>query len=204
MALNARPSPPELLGKSSRKASALGLIVALVAVYALVRGLAHVAQWPWLYAVLALPGTAMHEAAHWGVAWLLNGHPQSLSLWPSRLPDGGYMLGSVQFVPTAWNVAAVSLAPLGLFGVAAVCVVQALRMPRWRGRLLWVYAAACAFSSCWPSGLDWHNALHAPLSWPVALGLGLIWYGGVGWWLRRAWVRALRASPAVRPRVDRL
>ena len=180
---------------SERALGPLGLIVALVAAYALVRGLAHVAQWPWLYALLALPGTALHEAAHWLAAWLLGGQPQSLSLWPSRLPGGGYMLGSVQFIPTVWNVAAISLAPLCLLGVAAGCIAQALRVVRWRLRLLWVYIASCAFSSCWPSGLDWHNALHAPLSWPLALVLALLGGGGLLWWLRQVW-RASRSQAA--------
>ena len=167
------------------RARRLGLVLALVLTLALVRGLANIAQWPWLYALLALPGTVLHEGAHAGVAWVLGAQPQGLSLWPARLPGGNFQLGSVQFVPNAWNVAAVSLAPLGLAGVAALCVAAAVRGKTWLWRAAAVYVAACALSSCWPSGVDWGMALRAPLSWPLALLLGLGWYWGLWQVLRR-------------------
>ena len=169
--------------------SRLGGVLALVITLALVRGLAHIAQWPWLYALLALPGTVLHEGAHASVAWVLGAQPQGLSLWPARLADGSFQLGSVLFVPNAWNVAAISLAPLGLAGVAALCVALAVRVRGWWWRAGAVYVAACALSSSWPSGVDWGNALGAPLSWPLALVLGAAWCGAVVWALRAAWGR---------------
>ena len=170
-----------------RRPSRLAWVLALVITLALVRGLAHIAQWPWLYALLALPGTVLHEGAHAGVAWLLGAQPQGLSLWPARLADGSFQLGSVRFVPNAWNVAAISLAPLGLAGVAALCVALAVRVSGWWWRAGAVYIAACALSSSWPSGVDWGHALRAPLSWPLALVVGAVWWGAVVWALRAAW-----------------
>lgn len=172
-----------------RRPSRLAWVLALVITLALVRGLAHIAQWPWLYALLALPGTVLHEGAHAGVAWLLGAQPQGLSLWPARLADGSFQLGSVRFVPNAWNVAAISLAPLGLAGVTALCVALAVRVRGWGWRAGVAYLAACALSSSWPSGVDWGHALGAPLSWPLALVVGAVWWGAVVWALRAAWGR---------------
>ena len=138
---NRRPTPA---APARRGPGRLGWVLALVLTLALVRGLAHVAQWPWLHALLAVPGTALHEGAHAGVAWILGAQPQGLSLWPARLPDGRFQLGSVRFVPVWWNVAAISLAPLALAGVAALCVGAAVRARSWPGRLAGVYLAACA------------------------------------------------------------
>ena len=72
---------------------------------------------------------------------------------------------------------------------AKLCVALAVRVRGWWWRLGAVYVAACALSSSWPSGVDWGNALGAPLSWPLALVFGAVWWGAVVWALRAAWGR---------------
>ncbi len=72
----------------------------------------------WIFAFLAMPGTAAHECAHYLMALLTGGRPCSLSVIPRRV-EGGYILGTVQFRnPKWWNVPFISLAPLALIGLA--------------------------------------------------------------------------------------
>ena len=60
-----------------------------------------------LYAVVTLPGTFLHELAHYVAAATLNGHPGNFNLVPN-----GNTLGSVTFRPNWYNAATVGLAPL--------------------------------------------------------------------------------------------
>jgi hypothetical protein len=70
----------------------------------------------YLRAFLFLPGTIVHEGAHWVAAFLLNGQPSSLSVWPKRLENGNWLLGSVSIRNLTWyNGVFIGLAPLGSF-----------------------------------------------------------------------------------------
>lgn len=50
----------------------------------------------WLYVFINLPGTALHECAHFLVGLILNARPVNFSLLP-RKKDGYYNLGRVSF-----------------------------------------------------------------------------------------------------------
>jgi len=61
---------------------------------------------------LFLPGTLVHEGLHWIAAFLLNGQPQSFSVWPKRKEDGHWTLGTVTVLNITWyNGIFIGLAP---------------------------------------------------------------------------------------------
>jgi hypothetical protein len=67
-------------------------------------------------AFLFLPGTILHEGAHWIAAFLLNGQPGSFSIWPKRLENGNWLLGAVTIKNLTWyNGLFIGLAPLVSF-----------------------------------------------------------------------------------------
>lgn len=110
----------------------------MAAFYALLRGLSDS---PWRLAVLALPGTFAHEAAHYAVGAALGARPQGFTLWPRR--DGAMLrLGAVSFARVGLlNGAWVALAPLALMPLAALGLAYAL-LPLWDARqwLAWLAA----------------------------------------------------------------
>ncbi len=115
--------------------------MALVAAfYALLRGLRDS---PWRLAVLALPGTFAHEAAHYVVGAALGARPQGFTVWPRR--HGAMVrLGAVSFARIGLlNGAWVALAPLALMPLAALGLAFAM-LPLWDARqwLGWT-AAGC-------------------------------------------------------------
>jgi len=67
-------------------------------------------------AFLFLPGTIAHEGAHWLAAFLCNGQPGSFSIWPKRLENGNWVLGTVSIKNLTWyNGLFIGLAPLVSF-----------------------------------------------------------------------------------------
>ena len=67
-------------------------------------------------AFLFLPGTLIHEGAHWIAASLTNGQPASFSIWPRRLENGNWRLGTVAIKNLTWyNGFFIGLAPLVSF-----------------------------------------------------------------------------------------
>lgn len=110
----------------------------------------------WIFAILAMPGTAAHEAAHYLAALLTGGKPCSLSIIPRRV-EGGYILGTVQFRrPRWWNVPIIALAPLALVALAYwayVGLVAAPSIPLWRVALGLFVTGSLAWGAL-PSGQD--------------------------------------------------
>ncbi|WP_127471922.1 hypothetical protein [Thiomicrorhabdus aquaedulcis] len=71
---------------------------------------------PYLYAVVALPGVILHEAAHLVMAYVTFANPVRVSLIPSKNSDGSWTLGSVTCANIRWyNAFPVAVAPLILF-----------------------------------------------------------------------------------------
>ncbi len=123
-----------------------------------------------LYAAITLPGTFLHEAAHYLSALWLNGNPSGFSIIPTW--SGGQMqtMGHVLFQPNSLNAATVGLSPYLLFfpscffvAVAAKCRIQFM--------VLWCYVAACGFASLTPSSQDWRIAISYPTSFVLAIPL---------------------------------
>src|SRR5688572_29199551 len=80
-----------------------------------------VATSKWLFALLVLPGTTLHEVAHWLVAVLSNGRPHAPSVIPN-FAGRRWTLGEVVIAnPTWYNRAPIALAPLLLLPLAYFC-----------------------------------------------------------------------------------
>src|SRR5687768_7634480 len=113
-------------------------------------------RWVLLYALLALPGTFLHELSHWLTAALLGGQPSTPSIVPVRT-ERGWRLGSVGIRSVRWfNALPIGCAPLLLAPLAAVGLTYATRWPlahwaHWVG----LYVAAAAALACLPSLADW-------------------------------------------------
>ena len=143
------------------------LVVALALL--LVRASSRLGMWP--YALVALPGTAMHEFAHWLVALVLGAHPDFPSLIPQRGPHG-WRLGSVAFRAGFLRAVPIVLAPLLLFPMAWWWTLAFVASSSWPERALHAWLAASVLSASLPSSADWKIARPALL---LALLAGLAW-----------------------------
>ena len=123
------------------------------------------------FAILyCLPFTVMHETAHYAAAFLTGGRPFSFNVWPRR-EGKGWVLGSVNFVPTILSAAPTALAPLGWLVIGYhVMVLWAFR-PVWVPEYLIVAVLYACSAACTPSWQDLKAAVKNPFSlflWVVA------------------------------------
>jgi hypothetical protein len=130
---------------------------------------------PWVRAVLLLPGTFVHEFLHLAMGLILNGKPRSISLWPRKIGEGQWVLGSVGFVNLRWyNAVFIGLAPLlaiaGLMMLAPAPKGWSLQVSDFQR---WAITAPILVM-CMPSPVDLKLCLK---SWPI-LVLLMVW-GGV-------------------------
>ena len=92
----------------------------------------------WLFWVLFLPGTFLHELSHWLTAILLGVRTGQFSLWPKTKRKGELQMGAVQVeVSDPFRHSLIGLAPL-IFGSIAVLLI---------GRWLNVDTVAIAFAT---------------------------------------------------------
>jgi hypothetical protein len=155
----------------------------------------------WLYWVLFLPGTFVHELSHWLTAKLLLVPTSRFSLWPQMKKGGELQMGSVQVeVSDPFRHSLIGLAPL-LFGSLAVLLIGQGRLEL--GRLgealssgeveaiseaiisillqpdvwLWFYLIFAISNAMLPSASDreaWRTVLlYLTLALGLAIGLGL-------------------------------
>lgn len=146
--------------------------LAAVALF-LIRLSSHLGMWP--YAIIALPGTLAHEAAHYLTALLLGARPSFPSLVPQRTAFG-WRLGSVAFRAGPLRSLPIALAPLLLLPLAAWWLLHFMAPSPWplHGVHAWIVGAL--LSACLPSSADFRIAF--PALAVIALLL-------LGWWLMR-------------------
>ena len=155
------------------------LILSIVAVFAIANWLPSTFHSDILQAVLGLPGTFLHEVAHYGFALLLDGHPGTFSILPTW--SGGRMdtLGHVTFYPNWYNAATVGLAPFLVLPASIWLMVWGSRRSL-LVNMACIYAAACGYYACTPSSADLSIAYSQPQSFlvavPILLGSCYIWY----------------------------
>lgn len=130
----------------------------------------------WGIAFISLIGTALHEAAHWVVGFILCAKPVSVSLFPKRQGDT-WQLGSVGFTNlNIWNSAPVAFAPLLLVGVAGLVFAAWMQPAFLAGSYVsWAlagYVTACSLFACWPSSTDFKIGALSGLMYG-AIGYGL-------------------------------
>ena len=131
----------------------------------------------WIYALVALPGTALHELSHYLVALCLGGSPSFPSLLPTRT-DAGWKLGHVQFRAGHVRAMFVGLAPLLLAPLAWWWAITFLAPAAWPIYALHAWIVAALVQAFWPSKTDWKLAFPA-LAVLVPLALLLAWF-----WIR--------------------
>ena len=133
----------------------------------------------WIYALVALPGTALHELSHFFVALVLGGSPSFPSLLPTRTDAGTWQLGHVRFRAGHLRGMFVGLAPLLLAPLAWWWATALLAGSVWPLYALHAWIVAALLQACWPSKTDWKLALPALVVLvPLALALAWFWYRG--------------------------
>lgn len=155
--------------------------VSVLLVLVLGRLLRRLSRTPYLFALLSLLGTFLHELSHWVMGALLGAKPASVRLFPYRAGNL-WVLGSVTFERmTLWNSALVALAPLLLWWLGPWILLgpmqQAWAQQQFGAWVVWGYACSVCLGSGWPSSTDWRVAAHS-------LGLYLA-AGGLLWWSLR-------------------
>jgi hypothetical protein len=114
----------------------------------------------WIYAVVALPGTVLHELAHFMIALILGARPTFPDLIPRRT-ERGWQLGEVRFRPGPVRTVFVALAPLLLAPLALWWACAYLARADWPWYVLHVWIVAALLHACLPSRTDWRLALPA-------------------------------------------
>lgn len=127
-----------------------------------------------VYALLALPGTALHESAHALVGLLLGAKPCSFSLLPKSLGNNRWQLGSVSFTRLRWwnapwvAMAPLLLAPLAIWG-ALHYTAPAIESGQWLTAFGLSALGAVVLQAAWPSQKD------LEVAFPGLLALGLVY-----------------------------
>jgi hypothetical protein len=128
----------------------------------------------WIYALVALPGTALHEFSHYAVALCLGGAPSFPSLLPTRT-EKGWRLGEVRFRAGYLRSMFVGMSPLLLAPLAWWWAVTLFAPASWPLYALHAWIVAALLQACWPSRTDWKLAFPA-LAILVPLALLVAWY----------------------------
>lgn len=129
----------------------------------------------WLFALAALPGTALHELAHWFVALVLGAQPTFPSLIPQRVGKV-WRLGEVRFRPGHLRAMFVALAPLLLAPLAAWWTLALVAHTAWPWYALNVWIAGALLHACLPSRTDWRLAAPALVVLALAIAALGAWY----------------------------
>ncbi len=154
------------------------------------------------YALLFLPGVAIHETSHWLVARLLGVRVRAFSLWPRRKEGGLLRMGYVEMdrhdwfrgamiggAPLVVGAAILGVMAFGYFDLAGA--LDALTRGDWTPLLaqyraaietpnlwLWVYLALAISNTMLPSSADRHAWLPvAALSALLVAVVAVLGYG---------------------------
>lgn len=120
-----------------------------------------------LMILFQLPGTLMHELAHFFLAAVSGSRPTGISVIPKRT-EGGWTLGSVGFHPGFWTGALVALAPpLALIPLADVIWQRYMIGVKLTELMMLSYLVASCLWSALPSRVDWIIAFKYPAGLPL-------------------------------------
>ena len=147
-------------------------LAALALALLLIRLARHAGMW--IFALVALPGTALHELSHFFVALVLGGSPSFPSLLPTRT-ERGWRMGHVQFRAGHLRAMFVGMAPLLLAPLAWWWATTFLVHAAWPVYALHAWIVAALIQAFWPSRTDWRLALPA-LAVLVPVAALLAWY----------------------------
>ena len=124
-----------------------------------------------VYSIFALPGTVMHESAHYLMALVFAARPTFPSIIPKK-ENNSWRLGSVNFVPTVLNVIPVSLAPMLLMPTGILYAATLLHNAQGLAYLAHAWVTGTVIRASMPSSQDWKVAFPV-LSVATVLGLGI-------------------------------
>ena len=114
----------------------------------------------WVYSLIALPGTCMHELMHWGTSTVLGAQPSFPGIIPKR--DGNsWRLGSVTCSPNILTTIPIALAPLALLPAAILYAVFVMSPATGWWYVFHVWVASSMLAASLPSRQDWRVALPA-------------------------------------------
>jgi hypothetical protein len=140
----------------------------------------------WIYVVVRLPGTALHEASHYLLGLLLGARPVLFSVRPERAASGKLSLGRVEFAGLSWwNKAPIGLAPLLLLPLAIYLASLAcsLAPTSWQALLLMYSSWICLLSSI-PSITDLAHVLAGIFIAAIVVGILIMCLNQLGvWWV---------------------
>jgi hypothetical protein len=139
----------------------IGFLVSSVLMGAIHRRLS--ASGSFVAILYCLPFTIMHEMSHFIAAFLTGGRPSSFSVWPRR-SGNGWVLGSVNAVPTLLSAAPTALAPLSWLVIGYYSMMFWDRRPEWMPEYLIVMILYACTAACTPSWQDVKVALTHPFS----------------------------------------
>lgn len=138
----------------------------------------------WLCALVNVPGTILHETAHFLVGYLLNAQPCNFTILPRRSVEGGYVMGAVGFrnitfynaVPSA--MAPLLLLPIGYYVNEIILPMMPATLPNY---ILYVLLQTIIIENAVPSPQDVRVAtcsFAGVLLYTVFFGaLFLVWLG---------------------------
>lgn len=130
----------------------------------------HTFQGLFMSSLVNIPGTVLHETAHFLVGFILNAQPASFNLFPKKRDDA-YVMGSVGFRNIKfYNAFPSAMAPLLLLPLAFWFDKYFLITTIWR-YLAFVLIETLIIENAIPSSTDFKVALSSPL--------GLFFYGGL-------------------------
>ena len=125
-----------------------------------------------LYWLFVLPGTFVHELAHWLIALLTGSRPGFPSIIPHKRDEGGWVLGSVTFRAGFLTAGLVALAPIYLMPPLAWLIYRvASDAPDVAVQGGGGYLFAVLVLSAWPSRADLGIALRYPLGSVLVVGV---------------------------------
>lgn len=133
----------------------------------------------WIFAIVALPGTALHELSHFTVALALGARPSFPSLIPTKV-GSVWRLGEVRFQTGHLRAMFVALAPLLLAPFALWWALTFVAHTAWPWYALHVWIVAALLHACFPSRTDWQLALPAiaVLTVPLMLWVAYCFFVG--------------------------
>jgi hypothetical protein len=128
--------------------------------------------WPYFRFFLLLPGTVLHELSHWIIAFLLNGKPIQVSLWPKQTDPNNWTLGEVRITHLTWyNGLWIGLAPI--LGIALMLALTP-KEKQWQFTQYDLYQWAISapiWVTCWPSRVDLGVAFRSSKGLCIAISL---------------------------------
>ena len=127
----------------------------------------------WLAVLINLPGTVLHECAHFVVGILLNAKPVSFSLFPKKVDDH-YVTGQVGFSNLKfYNALPVSMAPLLLLFAAYFVNKHMFDLVplNFATYLIHIFLLTILIENAIPSRMDFYQGFRRVL--------GLILYGAI-------------------------